>query len=58
MHSLPFNFCSILPSAEQLIQNVFPQIATNNEDNERLCERAILAEENNDGNAINNINQG
>ena len=37
---------------------MFPQIATNNENHERLSERAILTEKNNDGNAINNIIQG
>ena len=43
---------------EQLIQNVFPQIATNNENHERLSESAIVNEKNNDRNAINNIIQG
>ena len=56
--SFPSNFCTIVPSTEQLIQNMFPQIATNCENHERLCERAILAEKNNDVNAINNIIQG
>ena len=37
---------------------MFPQIATNNENHEKLCERAILAEKTNDGNTINNIIQG
>ena len=37
---------------------MFPQIATNYENHERLCKRAILAEKNNDGNAINDIIQG
>ena len=46
-----------MPSTEQLIQNVFPQIATNYENHERLCERAILSAKN-DVNAINNIIQG
>ena len=55
--SFPSNFCTIVPSTEQLIQNVFPQIATNYEDHERLRERAILAEKNNDVNAINIIIQ-
>ena len=56
--SFPSNFCTIVASTEQLIQNVFPQIATNYENHERLRERAILAEENNDVNAINIIIQG
>ena len=56
--SFPTNFCTIVPCTEQLIQNVFSKIAKNNENNERLCERAILTEKNNDGNAINNIIQG
>ena len=37
---------------------MFPQIATNNENHERLSEGVILTEKNNDGNAINNIIQG
>ena len=56
--SFPSNFCTIVPSIEQLIQNVFPQIATNYENHEGLHERAILTEKNNDVNAINNIIQG
>ena len=36
---------------------MFPQIATNYENHERLCEGAILAEKNNDVTAINNIIQ-
>ena len=54
--SFPYSFCTVVPSTEQLIQNVFPQIATNYENHERLCKRAILAEKN-DVNAINNIIQ-
>ena len=42
---------------KKLIQNGFPQFATNYENYERLCERAILATKN-DVNAINNIIQG
>ena len=56
--SFPSNFCNFAPSTEQLIQNVFPQIATNYKTHERLCERVILAAKNNDVNAINNIIQG
>ena len=44
-----------MPSTEQLIQNVFPQIAMNYENHECLCERAILAEKNNDVNVINSV---
>ena len=51
------NVCVIVPSIAQLIQNGFPQFATNYENYERLCERAILAAKN-DVNAINNIIQG
>ena len=54
----PSNFCTVVPSTEQLIQNVFPQIAKNYENHERLFKHAILAEKNNDVNAINNIIQG
>ena len=56
--SFPSNFCTIVPSTEQLIQNVFPQIATNCKNHERLCQRAVLASKNNDVNTINNIIQG
>ena len=47
-----------MPCTEQVIQNVFSQIATNYKNHEWLCERAILAAKNNDVNAINNIIQG
>ena len=47
-----------MPSIEQLIQNMFPQIAPNYKNHERLCERAILAAKSNDANAINKIVQG
>ena len=46
-----------MPSTEKLIQNVFPQIAGNYKNHERLFERAILAAKNNDVNAINNTTQ-
>ena len=55
--SFPSNFCTIVSPTEQQIQNVFPQFATNYENHEPLCERAILSEENKDVNAINNIIQ-
>lgn len=51
--SFPLNFCVIVPSIEQLIQKVFPQIATNYKNHQWLCERAILAAKNTDVNAIN-----
>ena len=35
--SFPSNFGTIMPSTEQLIQNVFPQNATNYKNHERLC---------------------
>ena len=56
--SFPSNFYTNVPSTEQLIQNVFPQIATNYKNHERLCERAIFAAKNNKVNAIDNIIQG
>ena len=56
--SVPSNFCTVVLSTEQLIQNVFPQIAANYKNHERLCGRAILTAKNNDVNAINNIIQG
>ena len=56
MHFISIQFLyNIVQYTEQLIQNVFPQISTNNENHERLCEVAILTEKNNDGNAVNNI---
>ena len=55
--SFPTNVYTIVPSTEQLIQNVFPQIAANYENHEWLCKRTILVEKN-DVNAINNIIQG
>lgn len=51
--SFPANFCVMVPSIEELIQKVFPQIATNHKNHQWLCERAILAAKNNDVNAIN-----
>ena len=47
--SFPSNFCTVVPSTEQIIQNVFPQIATNYVNHECLCERAILTEKNKTG---------
>ena len=46
-----------MPSTEKLIQNWLPQFATNYENYEQLCGRAILAAKN-DVNAINNIIHG
>ena len=56
--SFPSNFCTIVPSTEQLIENFFLQIATNYKIYDRLCARAILAAKNNDVNGINDIIQG
>ena len=53
--SFPSYFGTVVPFTEQLIQNVFPQTATNYENHERLHERAILAEKSNEVNAINII---
>ena len=50
----PSNFCTVVPSTEQLIQNVFPQIATNYENHEQLRERAIMTAKK-DVNAINTV---
>ena len=56
--SFPSNFCIVVPSTEQLIQNLFPQIATNYKNHEWLRERDILAEKNNNVNVINIMIQG
>ena len=59
MHFISIQFFfTIVPSTEQLIQILFSQIATTYENHERVCNRAILTEKNNDGNAMNNIIQG
>lgn len=51
--TFPSNFCVIVPSIEQLIQKVYPEIRTNYKNHDWLFERAILAATNNDVNAIN-----
>ena len=51
--NLPNNFCTIQPSIEQLIDNVFPNIVRNYKNYDWLRERAILAPKNVHVNAIN-----
>jgi ATP-dependent DNA helicase PIF1 len=51
--TFPSNFCKITASKDELIQEVFPNIAHNIKNHRWLCERAILAAKNNDVNAIN-----
>jgi hypothetical protein len=55
--SLPPNYCRCLTSKEELIGNVFPDIATNYRNHNWLGERAILAAKNKDVNDLNNIIQ-
>lgn len=41
--SFPPNFCEILSSKDELINNVFPNIIANHKNNKWLSEQAILA---------------
>lgn len=51
--SFPEHFCTITDTLQFLIDNVFPQIEINYEDNDWLCNRAILAPTNEIVNKIN-----
>ncbi|XP_029054625.2 uncharacterized protein LOC114881908 [Osmia bicornis bicornis] len=51
--TLPTNFCKITTTTNELIHNVFPNIAQNYKNHQWLTARAILAAKNNDVNAIN-----
>lgn len=51
--TLPPDFCNITPTKDELISNVFPNIAQNYKNHQWLSERAILAAKNIDVNAIN-----
>ncbi|KAJ8866387.1 hypothetical protein PR048_032230 [Dryococelus australis] len=51
--TLPINFCKTTATTDELIHKVFPNIAQNYQSHQWLSERAILADKNNDANAIN-----
>lgn len=51
--TLPNNFCTIMPSKEELIDRVFPNIVQNYKNHDWLRERAILAPKNANVNEIN-----
>lgn len=51
--SFPENFCNIVESKIELIERVFPNIATNNKNHKWLGERAILAARNVDVDEMN-----
>ncbi|GBO30133.1 hypothetical protein AVEN_171221-1 [Araneus ventricosus] len=51
--SIPFDFCVSVPSLNELIRHVFPEISYKYKDHRWLSERAILAPENENVNKIN-----
>lgn len=51
--TLPTNFCRFTESKDELIQNVFPNIAQQYKNHDWLSERAILAAKNKDVNDLN-----
>ncbi|XP_075236540.1 uncharacterized protein LOC142333392 [Lycorma delicatula] len=51
--TLPEYFCKITATTDELIDNVFPNIAQNYRNYQWLSARAILAAKNNDVNTIN-----
>ncbi|CAB3244972.1 unnamed protein product [Arctia plantaginis] len=55
--SFPNNFCNFVSSKDELINNVFPDIISNYENNEWLSDRAILAAKNKDVDDLNYIIQ-
>ncbi|CAB3255838.1 unnamed protein product [Arctia plantaginis] len=55
--SFPNNFCNFVSSKDELINNVFKDIISNYKNNEWLSERAILAAQNKDVDALNYIIQ-
>jgi ATP-dependent DNA helicase PIF1 len=50
---LPDNFCNVVQTKNELIENVFPNILNNYLDQNWLSERAILAAKNEDADKIN-----
>ena len=51
--SFPSDFCQLMPSIQEVVDKVFPNILTNFQKQQWLCERAILAPKNE---CVNNIN--
>ena len=51
--TFPPGFCNMVQSVGELIEKVFPNIATNFSNGEWICERAILAPKNEQVNSIN-----
>jgi len=51
--TLPLNFCNIVVVTEELVQEVFSNIAQNYKNHQRLSARAILTVKNDDVNDIN-----
>ena len=51
--TFPPDFCNMVQSVGELIEKVFPNIATNFSNGEWICERAILAPKNERVNSIN-----
>ena len=55
MIEIPARCATIVPSLDELIENVYPAIDSNLSDHEWLCERTIMAPKNDDVNSINNL---
>jgi hypothetical protein len=53
MISLPQDFCHVVSSVKEIVENVFPDIVNNYKNPKWLCERAILAPKNENINYIN-----
>ncbi|GBP19537.1 hypothetical protein EVAR_102085_1 [Eumeta japonica] len=51
--SFPPNFCNLVSSKDELIENVFPNMIANHKNKEWLRERAILATKNEDVDGLN-----
>jgi hypothetical protein len=53
MISFPPDFCHVVSSVQEIVENVFPDIVNNYNNHKWLCERAILAPKNEKVNYIN-----